>query len=66
MQAKLEILTDPALVKALESAKKTWGRTWKSKVRECWRTGRYPIKMDIPALQRIRNLIGPKGLEKLK
>ena len=66
MEAKLEILTDPALANALKDAKLAWGQIWKAKLRKCWETGRYPIKMDIPALQRVRNLIGPKGLEKLK
>lgn len=47
--------------RALEHFVAKQGRLWKSILREAWMTGSYPCstpKVDIPALQRLRNSIG--------
>jgi len=45
----------------LEAFIEKWGKCWKSALRYAWETGDYPSsipRVDIPALQRLRNLIG--------
>lgn len=46
---------------ALGNFVKTQGRHWRCALREAWCSGRYPDetpKVDVPALQRLRNTIG--------
>ena len=45
----------------LEAFVERWGHRWKSILRDAWETGGYPSstpRVDIPALQRLRNSIG--------
>jgi hypothetical protein len=45
----------------LERFAKTWGRRWKSILRDAWNTGGYPhstLRDDIPYLQRLRSKLG--------
>jgi hypothetical protein len=64
--AKLEVNDNQ--YQALQKAKKHWGRTWKSKLRECWKNGIYPASLrDCKAeLQQVRNEGGPTWLQKFR
>ena len=44
-------------------------RSWKINLQSAWESGRYGLSRDadqIPVLQRIRNTLGPSGLQKIK
>lgn len=40
----------------------TYGRTWKSRLREMWASGDYEGRHDSNELQTIRNIFGPSWL----
>lgn len=42
------------------------GRTWKSKLSQCWMTGQYPDNCDVSALLQVRNQFGPSWLVRFK
>lgn len=42
------------------------GRTWKSKLNDCWMTGSYGFADDSMNLQQVRNSFGPSWLVKFR
>lgn len=53
---------------ALEKAKETFGRRWKSKLQACWETGMYPrsLSPSQAELQQVRNLGGATWLTRFR
>ena len=55
---------------ALSRFAKKHGRQWKSKLHECWMSGRYPYDIvntnDSAYLQQVRNQFGPSWLVKYR
>ena len=47
---------------ALRGVAITYGRTWKSVLRDWWMTGDYPHNVDSQLLQLVRNNLGPTWL----
>ena len=53
---------------AIEKMKQLHGEYWKDEIRKAWRTGIYRWGLnnsEIAELQRLRNKIGSRGLEKI-
>lgn len=63
-------MTKPTLTdeqaNAIRDYAKANGRTWKSKLREAWMTGRYERYDNSAELQTIRNTLGPAWLVNYK
>ena len=54
---------------AIDKTKKIYGEYWKEEIEKGWRTGVYRWGLgsdDIAELQRMRNTIGTKGLERIQ
>ena len=51
---------------ALRRFRDSHGRTWKSKLRELWPVAALDRHPDAAALRRIRNAVGPSGLDRIR
>ena len=54
--------------KAIDKIKNTYGKDWKNQLKISWRTGVYMWGLEsdeIAELQRLRNKLGNRGLDKL-
>ena len=54
--------------KAIDKIKHTYGKDWKNQLKISWRTGVYMWGLEsdeIAELQRLRNTLGNRGLDKL-
>ena len=62
-------MLDETETEALRRFATIFGKGWKDKLRDFWRTGADVNALPDPygaALRRVRNKIGPSGLEKVK
>jgi hypothetical protein len=59
----------PEQLTALRAFARFYGRTWKSRLRQCWMTVDYrelPSSIDYGHLQRLRNTLGPSWLVRFR